>query len=944
MSVHSRDVLFAPSGPGRMGAHGSRLGSAERDAGLLDGRRTKRLSQNGLLATGAAVVGDTARVVEGPSGTVTFLFTDVEGSTGLWERRPAEMEVALAAHDAVVRASIEEAGGYIFATGGDGFAAAFGRADVALAAAIEVQRALASVDWPAGAKLRVRMGVHTGEAHERGGDYFGPAVNRAARVMAAANGSQVLVSSSTRDVVAAELRPATRLADVGLHELRDVLEPVRLYRLEDPAFAVDSRPPRTSEIRVGNLPEAPGELLGRDADVDAVLADLSRGRLVTLTGVGGIGKTRLAIEVGRLLQPARRDGVWFAALDTIDQPDAVGRGLLSTLRIEPGSGRDLETVVDGMRFRHALLILDNCEHLLEVAAEVASAIVAGCPHVDVLATSREPLEVVGERARRVLSLDIDDDGPAVRLFRLRAESAGAVIDPDRDAPAVVRICRRLDGIPLAIELAAARARSLRPAEIADRLDDMFRLLTGGRRASVERHRTLRTTLTWSHDLLSQPQQALLARLSLFVGSFSLAAAQAVGGALGSDDTIDVIDQLVARSMVVAVEEAEESRFRLLEPIRQLAAEQLAARGEIDLAREAHTQWYLDLLVGLDERWRAGDDQGTWPVAARDLPNLKAAFDRLIEDGRVADAQRFTVAGFGPINNHFDYVPEVEWAPRTAAIDPDDTGPRSAGVCAIAAWGALNVPDLDRTATWLRRAEAAAERGSGEDDWLVLTAAMQHVIFGARLAVSDDFVGRTVDAAMRSDDLHRQIWVLGYTGRHEEAFARARQLGNTMLIAWTRLLLTGVRDDAAPIDELELTLEAAEASHSAVMVNHALHLLGAAHIRNGQPFAGLLQLRTAAQDWLMRGDSRVWDVVHTMATGLAATGDVATAVRLRASIGDRRLSFVPRSEKRHLGALIDAGLHDDARTRLERAGKELDAGAAVSEAIAAIEASATSTGT
>ena len=515
---------------------------------------------------------------ERPTGTVTFMFTDVEGSTAHWERHPAEMQPALAAHDEVLRSVIERNGGAVFATGGDGFAAAFGRADSAVAAAVDAQRALAGLSWPGGLELRVRVGLHTGESHERDGDYFGPAVNRAARVMDAANGAQILLSSSTREVVGHEIGAAATLVDLGVHELRDVVEPVRLYRMEDPAFVSDRRPPRTGSVRAGNLPTAPGVLLGRDAEVEAVIADLAVARVVTLTGVGGIGKTRLALEVGRRLQADRRDGVWFAALETVASPGAMLLSLLGTFGIEPRAERDADSLVEGLRFRHALLILDNCEHLLDAIAAATRLIVSSCPHVQILATSRQPLDIDGERTRRTSSLNLDDDGPAVTLFRLRAEEAGAVLDPARDTAAIVRICRRLDGIPLAIELAAARARSLRPVEIADRLDDMFRLLTGGRRASVERHRTLRAALDWSHDLLPEAQQVLLARLSIFAGSFPLAAASTVGGdPVEGEDVVDLIDGLVGRSWVDPVGEGDESRFRLLEPVRQLAAEKLAAR-------------------------------------------------------------------------------------------------------------------------------------------------------------------------------------------------------------------------------------------------------------------------------------------------------------------------------------------------------------------------------
>jgi predicted ATPase/class 3 adenylate cyclase/DNA-binding CsgD family transcriptional regulator len=879
---------------------------------------------------------------------VTFLFTDVEASTAHWERRPDAMDAALIVHDGILRSASDAHLGTIFATGGDGFCVAFARADAAVAAAVDAQRALAAASWPDGLSLKVRMGLHTGEGHERGGDYFGAAVNRAARVMDAANGSQVVLSSSTRDVVAHGLAPTTTLVDLGVHELRDVVDPVRLFRLDDPGFESDPRPPRTGGVRAGNLPAAPGGLLGRAEDVDAVINDLASARVVTLAGVGGIGKTRLALEVGRRLLPERRDGVWFAALDTVDRPDAMLRALLGMLGVEPRAPSDLSSLIEGLRFRDALLILDNCEHLLDAAAEATQAIVSSCPNVQVLATSREPLDVDGERTRRIRSLGTEDDGPAIELFRVRAAEAGVDLEAVRDADAVARICRRLDGIPLAIELAAARARSLRPAEIAERLDDMFRLLAGGRRGSAERHRTLRATLDWSYDLLGDSERAVLARLSIFAGSFPLDAAEVVGAgdSVAVSDTVDLIDRLVARSLVIPVDEGEDSRFRLLEPVRQLAAEKLADRGDTDAAREAHTQWYLDLLLRLSDRWRAGDDQGTWPIAARELPNLKAAFDHLLEAGRIDDAQGFAVAGYGPINCHFDNVPLYDWAPRAASLDPNHVGPDTASVCALAAWGAIPQGDLDGAAGWLRRGASATEAGS-RDDSLVAAAAIHHVLFGGDLAVSDDFLRRSVDDALRSDDLHRQVWVLVYSGRFDEAREAALRLGNKMLLALAHTGIPASSDDELQWEARESFWEAAQRCHSFLMLNNAAHGLGSAHVLAGTPVDGLLLLRAPARDWLLRADTRVWSVLLSIATGLAAVDDLATATRLLGAIDDRRLPFtsprrsggleVTEVERRLLGSLIEAGLSAEDRARHLRAGRALDAGAVVAEALERIEA-------
>ena len=871
-----------------------------------------------------------------PSGTVTFLFTDVEGSTASWEQHPDSMRSALANHDAILRSAIGSHGGVVFATGGDGFAAVFSRADAALHAAIEAQASLAGAGWPEDLALKVRVGLHTGECQERDGNYFGPAVNRAARVMDAANGKQILVSSATWEVVGGELGGSTTLLDLGVHELRDVMEPVRLYRVDDRAFTSDPRPPRTGGARAGNLPAGSGVLLGRDADLEAVVDDLAAARVVTLTGVGGIGKTRLALEVGRGSQTEWRDGVWFAALDTIDTPNAMLRALLGLLGIEPRSRPDLESLIEGLRFRESLLILDNCEHLLDAVAEATDAIVSSCPGVGVLATSREPLGVQGERVRRVGSLATDESGASIALFRLRAEEVGASLDVDRDLDAIVRICRRLDGIPLAIELAAVRARSLRPAEIAERLDDMFRLLTGGPRVGAERHRTLRATLEWSYDLLREPERALLDRLSIFAGSFALDAVEAVaaGEPVLPDGIVDIVDRLVSRSLLVPVGDADETRFRLLEPVRHLAAEKLAGRGETDSARHAHTQWYLDLIVRLGERWRAGDDQGTWPIAARELPNLRVAFDHLIEAGRVDDAERFAVLGYGPIGWHFDSVPMYDWAPRAGSLDPDHVGPWTASVRAVAAWGATLQDDLVGAAAWLRRGVSAIEAGS-PDEGLVAAAAMHHVLSGGELAVSDAFLDRSVEAALQSGDLHQQVWVLDYAGRSAEALDAAVRLGNKVLIATARL--TAIVGRRASDEARELFWEAAQQSHSYLMLNHAAMELGTAQVRGGAPLDGLLLLRSPARDWLLRADSRVWSVLHSMAIGFVALGDVETAARLAGAIGGRQLPFVNDRLRTRLDSQLDERVDEAARARNETAGRALDAGTAVAEALDRIEA-------
>ena len=678
---------------------------------------------------------------------MTFLFTGVEGSIAIWERHPEAIRQALAVHDELVRSTIVAHGGRVFSAGGDGFAAAFDRAEPAARAAIAVQAALATATWPHDLELSVRMGLHSGEARERGGEFFGAAVNRASRVMDVAT---VHRSSPPPP-------PGSSLATIGASNAdgstsvstscatRSILSVCTASGRRRSRAIPDRRVPEA--VALGNLPALAAQLVGRSDDVETVVAGLATARVATLTGVGGIGKTALALEVGRRLQPQAPDGVWLAALDTIERPDALLPLLLSLFGVDAWAVGDLDSLLDGLRFRETLLILDNCEHVLDAAADVATAIGRACPKVRVLATSREPLDVQGERVRRVPSLSVGDDGTAAALFRLRAEDAGTKLDPVRDADVVAQICCRLDGIPLAIELAAARTRSLRPAEIADRLDDMFRLLTGGKRAAAERHRTLRATLEWSYDLLSDAERVVLARLAAFSGSFGLdAAAWIVGGVLGDAgaEIVDLLDRLVARSLVVPIDDADETRFRLLEPVRQLAAENLAARGDAETTRARHTEWYLGLIDRLGVLWRTGSDQAAWPIAKRELPNLRTAFDHLVETARQDDAERFVVAAYGPIGCQFDGAPMYEWAPKARAIDPGHIGPFSASTCAIAALGAIPRGDFARATQWLRLGVDAIGAGS-YDDGLVCCAAIHQVFSGGEPAVT-----RRLPRAQRRD--------------------------------------------------------------------------------------------------------------------------------------------------------------------------------------------------
>jgi predicted ATPase/class 3 adenylate cyclase len=569
--------------------------------------------------------------VSTPSGTVTFLFTDIEGSTRLWETAPEDMGPALVRHDAVVHAAVDAHDGFLFATGGDGFAVAFARSGDAVRAAVDMQDAFRVEVWPAATPIRVRIAIHTGEAVERDGDFYGTAVNQTARLMAVGHGGQTLVSA----VTAALVGPDVRLVDLGTHRLRDLSAPQRVFQVGEGRFP----PLRSVDAVPTNLPVTVTELIGRSDERDRLMVLLETQRLVTLTGVGGIGKTRLALAVAAASSSSFPDGCWFAELAPAGTEDEVVRAVAAAL------GAPATSRVELCRYladRHLVVVMDNCEHVLAEAAGLAEAVLASCPDVVVVATSREPLGVNGEVVRGVSSLAVPDGDvsaadalsfAAVRLFVDRATAASDtfVLDDDNVAT-VVAICRHLDGIPLALELAAARTRAMSLAEIARRLSERFRLLAGGR-GSLERHRTLLGAVSWSHDLLSDDERRVFRRLAIFPASFDLDAADAVAGDNGAAvDVVGCVLRLVDRSLVVSDPAA--GRYRLLETLRQYGADRLADAGETVDRRDQHAGYYVGLAPAL-----AHSTRRFWA----EIDNLRAVGDWFVDRQRWAELLTFARA-------------------------------------------------------------------------------------------------------------------------------------------------------------------------------------------------------------------------------------------------------------------------------------------------------------
>ncbi|MBW3589805.1 MAG: tetratricopeptide repeat protein [Actinobacteria bacterium] len=592
-----------------------------------------------------------------PVGTVTFLFSDVEGSTRLLRRLGPDYHSVLEEHRRLVRDCIVNNGGHEMATEGDSFFVAFGRASDAVRAAVDAQVVLSRHPWPPDAEVRVRIGIHTGEAALVGGDYVGLAVHQAQRISAAAHGGQILLSSSSKQL-AGELPETVSMIDLGAHALKDFPTPEHLFQIKHPDLPGSFPPVSTAELGRHNLPVQITRFIGRESEIEQVVQMVRQNRIVTLTGPGGCGKTRLAIEAVSELVEEYRDGVWIVNLASVTDADVIYRETASALGMSTREEAGLRDTLQGfLRSKQILIVLDNCEHLLEGCRDLAAWLIELSPEITVLATTREALNIGGEAAWRVPSLSIPDSDSnlsaeevlefeSVSLFIDRARLALPSFDlNDSDAPHVAEICRRLDGIPLGIELAAARINLLSPREIAERLNDRFRLLTGGSKKAIARQQTLQALIDWSYDLLTDQERTLLARLGVFMNGFSLSAAERVGsgGSIASDEVLQLLSQLVQKSLVVADRRGERSRYSLLETIRQYAGGKLVASGEALDVRDLHLQWSVELAESEHLGLWGASDQSSLQILDEEHDNLRSAHDWAVEQEDASSALRLASA-------------------------------------------------------------------------------------------------------------------------------------------------------------------------------------------------------------------------------------------------------------------------------------------------------------
>jgi predicted ATPase/class 3 adenylate cyclase len=846
-----------------------------------------------------------------PPGTVTFLLTDIQGSTRLWETVPEAMEVALERHNRVVTGVIEDHGGVVVTDRGEGdsFFAFFASALAAVEAAGACQLALAGEAWPTGAVLRVRMGLHTGEARAAGSNRVDHApINRCARVKAAAHGGQVLVTKTTRDLVAGRLSGGFELKRLGEFRLRDLAEPELIYQLTHADLPADFPPVRTIAERTGNVSLPVSSFIGREKELELTAAALDQARVVTLTGPGGVGKTRLAVQVARQVAERFEDGAWLAELAPVRDPagvdDAVAAVFSVTARVRQGSR---EALVEFLRSKQLLLLLDNCEHLIDAAAALAGDLARSSERLVILATSREGLGIEGERLIPVPPLGVPGVGAdlaaitqaeAVRLFADRA----AAVKPGftvtgANAAAVAAVVRRLDGIALAVELAAARMPAMTPAELARRLERSFAVLAGGRRGAVARQQTLRATIDWSFQLLAGPEQALLARLAVFAGGATLEAAEAVcrGEGIDPGTVFELLAGLVSQSLVVAEEKGLETRYWLLETIRQYGEEHLGQAGEAERWRARHATYYADLLRQVREHAHDPHPEVFWAVRlGAEQDNVVAAWSWAVGTGNVDTAFKI-LAGFAPAEVWSTY-PLV--LPGEAALDLPGAAehPGYPLALAVSALSAANRADVAGAEELCRRAAEANAR-QATPDWRVeetVCAARSGIAVtsgafadAARLAEQAAGIaqagGDLADASIELTFAVADHLLLGDAPRAvqlaNDALLLARQTGAPALISKCLLALGTAVAETDPEQARACLRESRELS-TAFGYQSAIDLNWAATIAFlvGDEAAALDLGRRAIHSLQWGGDRiRVGLVLHMIAAVLAATRPDAAAI-------------------------------------------------------------------
>jgi predicted ATPase/class 3 adenylate cyclase len=871
---------------------------------------------------------------EYPSGTVTFLFTDIEGSTALWERDRAAMASVVARHLALLDTAITAHGGVHFKTVGDAVQAAFPTAPQAVAAALSAQLALLTEDWGDIGELRVRMALHAGEAEpDPRGDYLSAPLNRLSRLLSIGHGGQILLSQTVQQLARGALPAETELRNLGQHRLRDLLEPEGIYQLLHPGLPVEFPPLQTLAGRPNNLPHQPTALLGRERELGEVADLLCREdvHLVTLAGPGGVGKTRLALQAAADWLEVFPDGAFFVDLAPLADPALVLSTVASALGVREEGGQSVvEVLVAFLHDRQLLLLLDNFEHLL-AAAPVVGDLLRACPELKVLATSRALLHLRGEREYPVPVLALPDPSrrepvpeliqyDAVRLFVERAQAAKPDFSlTDTNSAAVAEICRRLDGLPLAIELAAARIKLLPPQALLERLGERLKVLTSGARDAPARQRTLRDAIAWSHDLLSAQEQTIFRRLSVFAGGCTLEAVEAVGNAEGDVDTLEGMASLVDESLVRQAEEpGGEPRFTMLETAREFGLDGLTVSGEDRLIRTRHAAYFAGLAEVLRPGIDGPDQVRTVARLEAEQDNLRAAMAWAIEQADAATALQLTANLWKFWLVRSRQTEGRDWLERSLAVPGDAPADTRLEALFTAGMFARQQGDYDRAVLHGEEGLALA-RASGTSFHVARSLSLLGLVAHSRgdLVRARSLFEEARGLVREAHDAHVEAMILNNLG---DTLAAVGDLAGALACYDESLAIWRPRGDSWGI-------------------GLALLNLGQMALRSGDSLRACELLKEGLPMSVELGDrARIADYLNAIGRLAAAAGQWSSAARLLSAAAARYQSLAIEQFPGHRGdyeqavAAARASLGDEAFTAAWDAGQALLPEHAVAEAL------------
>jgi predicted ATPase/class 3 adenylate cyclase len=838
-----------------------------------------------------------------PTGTVTFLFTDMEGSTRLWDRFPDVMDAVVAAHDRILGEVVESTGGYVFAQAGDGWAIAYASPRMAVRAALDIQRRLTTQAWPEPIPgVRVRIGLHAGSATTREGDYFGSSVNRAARVSAAANGGQVFMTDAVRALIVDDMDPEWRLRDLGEHRLRDLTRTERIWQIDSldvPAPAALAAPRKET----GNLPKRGTRILGRDDDIAEITAALAPGSVITLSGVGGVGKTTIAIEVGRQLDGVIPGGSWFVDLTSTDDPSSLAPTINSALGISKRQGMtDLESLIDALNAEDRLVILDNAEQQVDAVASLVDELAGAIPGMRVVVTSREPLAISCEVVRRISPLPIGHDAasPAVALFIERGRISGPDLAADAFPVDVVEaICSRLDGLPLAIELAAAHAETMTPTEILAALRaDSLELRSDSRSVSA-RHRSLDDLVAWSYERLDAAEQRVFERMSVFRGGASSDAIEAIcsGEDLDATTVRTALRTLVRRSMVATERSGGATRFTMLETLRHYSIQLHAARSERESVEERHADWFAEFA-------RARSEEMSGPLESEALSALVREFDNLAQAARWASRTR-ALDVLAQLGSGLPYVLESslpsgidEWVDDALDTLPEDD-PARADYAYTKAYVTLFYGDLrgwSRTYDLATAGVAHLPRVVMMREGFRLISAfflgdVDTVISDSPAAIRDAFdIGELRLGASLSADLGLALHFRGDTEAAwtvaNDLHERAEAWGIPSVLAWSLYLLgelNSATDPTTSIEQLEEVVEYGVSFGNGFAAGISLIALAATAGRHGDRAIAVDAMLRCIRLWHGAGNRpQFWTAIRNLVEILHQIGLDAEAYTLHAA--------------------------------------------------------------